>query len=121
MIMRCRYLGIVNEDQERRLWINLNRRGWRQEEPSDSTLELEQPRIIRRSIEMLIEAKVRGAERILLETHLSASDLEEIACLDSGFLRNKTVVVPFPRLREPADAPDSSANVISLDQKRKEH
>jgi Zn-dependent peptidase ImmA (M78 family)/transcriptional regulator with XRE-family HTH domain len=121
MIMRCRYLGIVNEDQERRLWINLNRRGWRQEEPSDKLIEFERPRLIRRAIEMLIEAKVRGAEGILLETHLSASDLEDIASLDSGFLKDKTVVVPFPRLREQTDSVGGSAKVISLNQKRRDN
>ena len=31
MIMRCEQLGITNEDQSRRSWINMNRRGWRKQ------------------------------------------------------------------------------------------
>src|SRR5690606_15276858 len=35
MIYRCRSLRMISESEERRLWINLNRRGWRQFEPLD--------------------------------------------------------------------------------------
>src|SRR5205823_1961971 len=100
MIMRCRDLSIINDDQEKRLWINLNRRGWKKEEPLDNLIEPETPKLIRRSIEMLISENVRRPEHIIADLHLASSDIEELAGLPSGFLRGQSAAVTtFPRLR----------------------
>lgn len=124
MIMRCRYLGIITDDQERRLWINMNRRGWRKEEPFDDKIKAEKPRLIGRAIEMLIEEQVRGTEQILLDLHLSPSDLEEISGLEHGFLRKQSAeVMPFPRLkdriREVVEPTEEDSVVIRLDTLRR--
>lgn len=86
MIMRCRSLGILDEDEARRMWINYNRRGWRDGEPLDGKMEKENPYLIRRSLELLITEKVQSAAEILKALPFPADDLEEIADLAPGTL-----------------------------------
>lgn len=43
MIKRAGDAGFMSEDAARKLWINLGHRGWRREEPYDTTMEAEEP------------------------------------------------------------------------------
>jgi Zn-dependent peptidase ImmA (M78 family)/DNA-binding XRE family transcriptional regulator len=86
MIMRCKSLGILDEDSARVMWINYNRRGWRKSEPLDSRLVKERPEVIRRCFERLIESKKQTPSDILAALPFPASDLEEIADLEPGTL-----------------------------------
>ena len=92
MIMRCRDLSIINDDQEKRLWINLNRRGWKKEEPLDNLMEPETPKLIRRSIEMLISENVRRPEHIIADLHIASSDIEELAGLPSDSCADRVLL-----------------------------
>ena len=61
MVSRCEHLGMLDEVQVKRAWINLSRRGWRTEEPLDNVLEPEEPKLLRRSFQLLIdEGIMRG-------------------------------------------------------------
>jgi len=53
MIKRLENLDIISENEARRLWINYNRRGWRTEEPLDNETPFEQPRLLRKALELL--------------------------------------------------------------------
>lgn len=86
MIMRCRALGIIDDEEVRRLFINYNRRGWRGNEPLDARLPTEEPQLLRRSLEMLIEERVRTVEQILDDLPFPPGDIEEIAGLAPGTL-----------------------------------
>ena len=86
MIMRTEDLGIVTESQARRLWINMSRRRWRKEEPLDDRLVPEQPRLLRRSIEMLIESGVKTPSQIVQDLCLGTQDIEALANLPTGAL-----------------------------------
>jgi Zn-dependent peptidase ImmA (M78 family)/transcriptional regulator with XRE-family HTH domain len=52
---RCFALRLVSEQARSRMWRDMSVRGWRFREPLDDELELEQPEILRKSIEMGIE------------------------------------------------------------------
>lgn len=91
MIMRCEALDITHEEMTRRLFINMNRRGWRNNEPLDDSIEKEKPRLFRRSIEMLLSEKVQSASQILNAVALAASDVEELCELDPGTLSEGTL------------------------------
>ena len=52
MIMRSEQLGMLSEEQAKRSWINMSRRGWRKQEPLDERLVAERPRVLRRSFEL---------------------------------------------------------------------
>lgn len=86
MIKRCEQLEMISEESAQRLWINRNRRGWREKEPLDD-LPVEEPQLIAKSFKMLVENKVRTVEQIVDDLRLSANDIEELSYLEKGFLR----------------------------------
>ena len=85
MIRRARHLDFLSQKGERNLWINLTRRGWRRNEPLDDVLEPEQPRLLRRSFNILIENRIVARSDIPYELALSASDIEDLVGLPSGY------------------------------------
>ena len=86
MISRCAALDIFDDEAARRMWINYNRRGWRQGEPLDSKIEKEEPHLLRRSFELLISEGVQSVPDILTALPFPPADLEEIADLQPGTL-----------------------------------
>jgi Zn-dependent peptidase ImmA (M78 family)/DNA-binding XRE family transcriptional regulator len=88
-IMRARQLRLVNEDQEKRLWINLSRRGWRKQEPLDESTPSEKPNLVPQSIRMLIGEKVRTGDQIAQDLNLTASEIEKLAELEPGSLSGR--------------------------------
>lgn len=103
MVMRTEDLGIVTETQARRLWINMSRRKWRKNEPLDDRLLPEQPRLLRRSIEILIESGVKSPSQIAEDLCLSIPDIESLTNLPDGTLSvNKQAE---PRLKPAPPSP----------------
>ena len=86
MIKRCKALQIVDDESEKRLWINYNRRGWRTSEPYDGRIEKERPRILRRSISQLLSEGEQSVSQILSAIPLASRDIEELCDLDPGTL-----------------------------------
>ncbi len=121
MIVRCEHLGIVDQDQTKRLWINYNRRGWRGEEPFDNAIRFEEPRIMRRSFEALVDEGVKTREQIVEELSLPAREIEELSALPLGYFSGKQAEVKaFPRLKEtPKSEGSSSGDVISMFDRKK--
>jgi Zn-dependent peptidase ImmA (M78 family)/transcriptional regulator with XRE-family HTH domain len=85
MIVRATKLGLIGSEQERRLWINYSCNGWKRGEPLDDVFEPEQPRLLRRSIELLIDRNVIPRSEISFRLALSATDIEKIAGLPAGY------------------------------------
>src|SRR5437588_10972193 len=54
MVTRARQTGLITEAMGTSLYVNLSRRGWRQTEPYDETMEPEEPRLIRRAFELML-------------------------------------------------------------------
>lgn len=86
MIMRSLKLGIISAEQRARLFINLSARGWKRREIYDDRIEVEQPRFLRRSIELLIKNSIIDPTEIPFRLGLAPSDVEELAGLEPGFL-----------------------------------
>lgn len=110
MIMRSKDLELISEEQTKKLFINLNRRGWRKLEPLDDKMESETPKLLKHCFEMLIDEGVKSKTQIVDELCLSANDIEELAGLPRGYLNEdsgnfakgpmlkidgKTNVIPF--------------------------
>lgn len=85
-IRRCQDLGLVDDQQNKRLWINLSRRGWRKREPLDDSAVAEKPNLIRKSIEMLVKEGVKTREQVASDLCLAAADIEKLGELLPGFL-----------------------------------
>jgi Zn-dependent peptidase ImmA (M78 family) len=119
MIMRCEQLNILSEEQARRSWINMSRRGWRKREPLDDRLAPEQPRLLRRSFELLIKEGLKSPEQILSDLALNSSDIEALACLESGYLSGEEgQVMARPQLR-PEYQGASTANLLHFTSRKK--
>ncbi|MEX0582630.1 MAG: XRE family transcriptional regulator [Sneathiella sp.] len=116
MIMRCRSLEILDDESAKRLWINYNRRRWRNGEPLDGKMEKEQPQLIRRSFEMLIEEGVQSPSEIIKALPFPASDLEEITDLEPGTLSGITQSRAAPELK---DEFKQNSNVVNFVSKKK--
>ena len=100
MTTRAGQLGLLSEEQLRFFYINIGRRKWRDREPLDDTLLPEQPRLLKRSIELVIENGVQTREQILSAIPIAPADIEEMANLSPGYLTQPPELVT---LREQAD------------------
>jgi Zn-dependent peptidase ImmA (M78 family)/DNA-binding XRE family transcriptional regulator len=85
MIYRSRSLKLISEDETKRLWINLSRRGWRQNEPLDD-LPAEKPQMISKCIKTLIEEGIKSKDQIVSDLRFSTKDIEELAGLPRGYI-----------------------------------
>ena len=101
MIMRGDHLGLMEPESKQKVWMNYSRRGWRTEEPYDNELEVEQPRLLRRSIELLLNQRVQSKETILSRVHLSITDVEEITGLPSGSFDDVPLDVRVLKMKMP--------------------
>lgn len=93
MIHRAQDLDLISTSQAERLWINCSRRGWRVSEPLDDQLPIEEPRLLRRSFEMLVSEQVQSRAEMRSALPYSATDIEELAGLRTGFFEEQPVVV----------------------------
>lgn len=86
MISRSQELGLISSEGARRLWINLTRRGWRTREPLDDTLPTENPQLLSRGFQLLVDNKIQTRDEIMVALPYSLRDIEELACLTTNFL-----------------------------------
>lgn len=88
MVYRCRDLEIIDSDQALNLYKQISFRKWRKKEPLDDPrrIPLEQPRLLRRAIELILESGRKHPEEILNELHLSAGWIETFCALQPGIL-----------------------------------
>jgi len=99
MIMRCQHLGIIDDEGATKLWINYNRRGWKRREPLDDKLPIEQPRLLRRSLELLFKENILTKEDVAYKLPYRQASLEEMINLPSGFLSLGKNVEYFPSIK----------------------
>ena len=101
MIKRCSVLGMMmTEEYESRLWKHYSARGWRKDEPLDDVLPAENPRLIARSVRLLVDEKIRRRNDLLEEFRLPGRDVESLCCLPRGYMTAEDAeVVALPRLR----------------------
>jgi Zn-dependent peptidase ImmA (M78 family) len=100
MMKRSEELGILEQRNVRRAWINLSRRGWRNNEPLDAALKHEQPRLLRRSVQLLLDSGLKTKEQILNDLSMNAADVEGLACLPDGFFSVSLESEPTPQLKD---------------------
>jgi Zn-dependent peptidase ImmA (M78 family) len=118
MIMRARQLDLINDEAASRLWKYRATRGWHRREPLDlpSETPVEDPRLLRRSIEMIVAENVRSKSDLLkTDLCLGAADVEMLAALSPGFFSETADVVAFePRLKVAATSNGPGASIVPL-------
>ncbi len=121
MIVRCEHIRLIDQDQAKRLWINYNRRGWRGEEPLDAVLKAEQPRLLRRSVEAIVGEGIKSKEQVVDDLSLPAREIEELCSLPGGYLSGRQAELKaFPKLKSSGNISQSSGDVISIFDRKKQ-
>ncbi len=112
MIMRAASLRLISKPQEGRLWRQYSSRKWKKGEPYDDEWSPEQPFLLRRSFEMMLESKVVSIDRVLNEIKLPATDIEVLAGLPHGTISNGPSPISF-RKNEPGVSNERN-NIVSF-------
>jgi len=117
MIMRARNLEILSDAAAQRLWKFRATRGWHNREPFDfpSETPVDEPRLLRRSIEMIVDNEIRSKGDLLQsDICLGAADIEMMASLPANFFMESAAVVLFePKLKESGRI-GQSASILPL-------
>ena len=110
MIGRCGELGILSDDQIRWMWIQYSRRGYRKKEPLDDQMPEVTPRLLRRSIEMLVNDGLRSRDDIRADLALPDAVIEELCSVKPGYLTDTVAptVHELPKVRRPRNSGDVS-------------
>jgi Zn-dependent peptidase ImmA (M78 family)/transcriptional regulator with XRE-family HTH domain len=111
MIMRAQQLHLLSENAAQHLWKYRTTRRWHRREPLDSPSEtpVEEPRLLRRAIEMIVDAKVRSKKELVVsDIGLGAKDIEMMAALPIGYFIGSAEIISIePKLKEPKTVPRS--------------
>jgi len=113
MIYRAGDLGLIDEIERAGLYQNMTRRGWRGplREPFDrpEDMPLERPRMLKRSVEVIVDSGIFGKTAIQESLALPEKELEQLAGLETGFFRSGEIV--------PLVTPKSSdgLNIVDLE------
>lgn len=111
MIMRCKVLEIISEDHEERIWKYYSAKGWRKSEPLDDSLKPEEPRLLSRSVQLLINEGLYTHAELLNDFLLNAQDVESICNLPFGYMTaRKAEVLHLPKLKERSEGSCSGKN-----------
>jgi Zn-dependent peptidase ImmA (M78 family)/transcriptional regulator with XRE-family HTH domain len=86
MIYRCSDLAIFSEEQVLNLRRQMSMNKMRTREPLDDVIPVENPAMLRKSIDLLLKNGVRMADDIVREISLSGSAIERLCGLQSGAL-----------------------------------
>ena len=86
MIHRAQDLEVIDREEARRLYISYNRRGWNRREPLDEDQQLEEPRLVRRAFETIVEKSVIERSQIVAASPFNREDIEQLANLPYGYL-----------------------------------
>jgi len=101
IVMRLRALSILSEEGAQVLFKRRSARWGAKSEPFDGDRPPEQPRLLRRTLDLLIESGVLTLESIPRQIGLSALDVQMLAGLPDGYFEGRDNVVQMATLRQP--------------------
>jgi Zn-dependent peptidase ImmA (M78 family)/DNA-binding XRE family transcriptional regulator len=99
MVMRLRRLKILDEDGAQLLFKRRSARWGGKSEPGDGDRLPEHPRLLRRTIDLLVDENVMPLESIPRHIGLAARDIEQLCGLPENCFAGGADVVQFVRLR----------------------
>ncbi|MBH2985572.1 ImmA/IrrE family metallo-endopeptidase [Serratia marcescens] len=99
-IMRLHVLGIISDEEKQNLYKRRSARWGVKSEPGDDSRVPEQPRLLKRTIELLISSGVMAIDAVSNYVGQSDRDVEMLAGLPEGYLNGtKAEVVHLARLK----------------------
>jgi Zn-dependent peptidase ImmA (M78 family) len=115
IIMRLKALDLLDDAAATVLFKRRSARWGVKSEPGDADREPELPRLLRRTVDLLVEERVMPLDAIPRHIGLSPNDVESLVGLPGGFFSGKNNVLQLARLREPGRAeavPAGSGKVV---------
>ena len=113
IVMRLRALKILDEDGAQALFKRRSARWGAKSEPGDSDRAPERPRLLRRTVDLLVEENVMPLDAIPRPIGLGARDIEMLAGLPEGYFQGNSKVVELARLRPYPSTNENKAPQIS--------
>lgn len=92
LIMQYHNLRVIDNDYKLRLFKNYSYRKWRKSEPFDEQTTPEEPSILRKTLELLIEEGGFDKQDILDKLSYGGSHLEDLCSLPKGFFNAEPAV-----------------------------
>lgn len=89
MIQRTAHLRFVSRKRARTLWQMYSRQGWRTREPLDDELVTEQPELLRRRLELVVEEGVVSPQEFLLDDPLGSGEIHNLLGLPAGYSQTR--------------------------------
>jgi Zn-dependent peptidase ImmA (M78 family) len=113
ILMRLRALKLLDDEGAQALFKRRSARWGAKSEPGDGDRAPERPRLLRRTIDLLVDENVMPLEAIPRHLGLASHDIEMLAGLPEGYFQGRGNVVQLARMRQSVDAPASSASAPS--------
>lgn len=109
IIMRLVALGMIDEEEKIALFKRRSARWGAKSEPYDDSRAPEKPRLLKRTIEMLVNEGVMTLDSIPRYIGLSAGDIEMLTSLTEGYFKGGATVLTLPTLRDRMSSRPESA------------
>jgi len=100
IIYRCHDLSILTDENVLNIRKRMATKKMLTREPLDDVLEPENPVILKKSIDLLIERKLKSVQGIINDLCMFVDDIENIACLPCGTLAYDEKIIPLIRLKK---------------------
>jgi len=113
MLMRLHRIGLISDEEKDMLFKRRSARWGAKAEPFDEKWETEKPRLLRRTIELLISVGVLTNESVVRYVGLSARDIEQLCGLREGYFSSPPQVVELATLRHNKVAAHTSQKVAN--------
>jgi Zn-dependent peptidase ImmA (M78 family)/DNA-binding XRE family transcriptional regulator len=113
ILMRLRALKLLDDEGAQALFKRRSARWGAKSEPGDGDRAPERPRLLRRTIDLLVDENVMPLEGIPRHLGLAPHDIEMLAGLPEGYFQGRGNVVQLARIRQSGDAPAGSASAPS--------
>lgn len=99
MMMRAHALGLLNDEEKLALFKRRSARWGSKAEPGDDKWEPEMPRLLRRTVELLVGERILPAESIPRHLGFSPGDVEKLCGLRVNYFATPAEVVELATLR----------------------
>lgn len=95
MVVRCREIDAIDDDQYLNLYKSISFRKWRRREPYDDVLPLEEPQLLARAATLLLDSGQRSEDDVALAVQINRRVIEKLCNLEEGRLDTKVVPTDF--------------------------
>ena len=99
MMMRLHVLGFLSDDEKLSLFKRRSARWGAKAEPYDDKWDIELPRLMRRTVELLINEGVLAAEDFSRFLGVSSQDIEKLCSLRENYFASPAEIVELATLR----------------------